>query len=780
VSVTTFYLYPASVVDLGGTRGQTGSYTDIVDAHDADDGFSTIYSQLCGAAATATGWSSFTLTPPTTGVTINWIRVHYVFWRQTWGPLGWNDVNAAFAGSIRPASSATYYTSTTRAVVDSGGSLVTYGAHGVNLIPEVNRNTGVWGTGTGPAHAYWEWTNNPVTASTWTVSDLQNLVVCFAFDSSKGSPNTLYNLDYSTTGGYPAYVATSIYVEVNATQAAASIEAQRLNASAFLHLFSNETEAVEVSLPLSAADADIGSTVALVHELGPSADGLGWLEKPWQRHYGMLLSKSIDPVGKKVTAKVLDLYRFHCNLWFPAVTDIGYTEEGQGVPYLDAGGGRTSYRFSTALGGTVSNSPTGRTKGYVQRQATDSLYAEVPFDKEKWSPKGLAFFRESFALIQNNSLSQGTTAFTGWLDTSTGGVLNPITVDWLFDVAGLRRCCGLVCTTVGTWAAIQQSVAGVGTGYMRVHIISAARTRTAAANRFWRLYDGANYWNDTTGAWGASANNPIATDTAPVINEIRHTYSKLISLTGPKTVTLIIVTQSSSLPGENERLYYANLWWGATKSGGVSSAGVDMQRPPFVTTTAYSYEAQDLLVMANPASARSWNPAQGTGFFRGETAWSDADMEVLPDVTVAQPTKIRMIALDYVDDSNQDAVFYWKYDANTSYVSFRRRVGGTNYRADAALTGSDRPSVGSVLRVAWRWQATGGELGLANYTIKVFVSTDSRTPITGSNTSAAWAPGTASFYLASGFSAQFDGWVRDVSVVPYVLPDDEVYRRMGV
>ena len=765
MAITTFYLYPAANGDADWT---SGSYFDIDDPWDAPDEWASAARLVAATNGTTSrnAFYCFGLSTPTTGLGINWIRVHLRLSNGVFGgvdPVSEPVINAG----VRPGNSATFYNSSSRTIVNTGGCATASGSYGITTLPHCNLNTGAWRRGSGWAQVYWEFASNPVTASAWTVSDLQSLVLAIWADSGKGSPGAGTILPPFDGGVEAGTYFTSFFVEVNATLASASIEEKRVMQSALLKLVRSGTEIVQVGLPALAADVDLGGIVGVSHADAPDASGAGWGRQPWERHSGFVLGKTIDLGTKSVVMDLLDGFRFHCGLWFPAITDLPYTEEGQGIPYLDAGGGRSFTRYAV-------NAGSAKTKGYVKRQASDTLYAEVAVDKEKWSPDGLAVFRESYAALLNNSFALGTVPPTSWANGSAGGTVSSVTSDFLFDAPGLRQCVSLV----GNYAGLYQS-ATLGAGSIRVHIISSRRVGTVGTGaRFYRLYDGANFYRDDTRTWQAGAwNNLLATDAGGAINEILDTWSKVIPVTGTKTYTLYIYVAGAS---DNERFYYANLWWGASTTGGDSSSGVDMRRPPFVTTTAAAYEGQDIPNFANPQAALAWSPTRGTGLVTLKTAWSDVDMQTGSAAGVL-PSKTRVVALHYKDGDNYDAVLYYKHDATTSYLVLKRRIVNVGeYFVFLTLTGADRPSVGSTMKIAWRWQALDGELGLGGYAAALFCSTDGRTPLKASGTLGAWTAALGTIYLASGFSSQWDGWVRGLELVPYVLTDAEIYRRRGL
>lgn len=768
------YQYPASVESQ---QWGVGSSSDIDDPWDGNDGWATRYGLDAANNGTTyrKAFASFGLGSPQTGISINWIRVHA--WLAIASAGGYWLAEPVIICGVRPGSSATYYDSASRTIADAGGRATGSGSYAVTTLPSYNFNTASWlGGSTGFAHVYWDFPVNPASGLTWTVSNLQALLVSVWADSLKGSPGAGTDLPPGAEGTAFGVYVTSLYVEVNANQAAAGIEEKRLAASAYLRLFRNGVEPVSLVLPLRAATVDIGDVISMAHPLAPAPDGLGWGVHPWERHYGMVLGKTVDPSGKRVTLEVLDLYRFFCGLWFPAITDLPYTEEGQGIPYLDAGGGRSFTRYATNAGNA-------KTKGYVRVQEKDVLYVEAPQDKEKWSPDGLAVFRESYAAIANDSFSQGSgTTFTGWTNSvgGTGYILAESTSKFLFDVAGLRRCLSISAATGGggSYAGVYQTTGSLATSYLRVHVIAERWGGSTAANLFWRFVRASDgwYWNDSTAAWQSGlVSNPLTT---MAVGEAKDTRSKLIpSASVSTTYTLYVYAEGTT--SDAMYVYYANLWWGATKTGGVSSSGVDMERPPFVTTTAAAYEGQDILTTANPATARSWDPTRGTGLMTLKTAWAAADMET-GSPSGAVPSKTRVLALSYLDASNYDVMLYYEDSQDISHLVLKRRLGDADYVVSVNLTGADRPSTGSVMKIAWRWQARDGELGLGDFAAAVFCSTDGRAPLKGVGTIAEWNPGMTTIYLGNGWSSQPDGWIRDVEIVPLVLPDEEIYRRLRV
>jgi hypothetical protein len=770
---TTFYLYPASN-DGPYTNCSPSTYLDIDDPYDSVTiGLGGTPTQCANFNAANDGASyrnakgSWGLTSPTSGVSINWIRLHVHKIVKVRQGGSW-VAEPKFVALVRPGGSSTYYASSSRTIVNTGGNLTTSGSYQITDLPSYNANTSTWGSGDNEnGHVYWQWSTNPVTALAWTVSDLQNLLVAVACDTGiTTSPASIgmAQLPPGSTGSNFDVRYGAIYVEVNANTAAASIEEKRSQGSAYLRVQRDPTAVFDMQVPLGAGRVGVGDVVPVTHRLGPTEDGGGWGRKQWERSYGIVLDKQLDPTGRSWRIRTLDMRQIHTRLWFPAITDLAYTEEGQGIPYLDQGSGRTFDR---------KNGTPASTYGYVLKQEDDTLYAEVPHDKEKWTPEGLAIFRQSYAVLKNNSFSQGSgSSFTDWTQGSAGGggTFAESTTDYIFDATGLRRAAKLTTDAAsGSELTLSQGVGLGADGSIRVHVIHKKVSGTTTTYFVWRLQRSSDsyYWNESSGAWqSGAANNALnVSGTDDVIEE---THSGVIPCdTSAATYTLTVYALHTASDEHSIIYYYANIWQDS------AADSVAAQRPPFVTTTAYVFEGDDLLYFDNPPSGRCYDPEKGSVTL---TLKAGFDHE---DLTATTP---RYLLTNYVDASNYDALYFEKVDASSCRVVFDRVVSGSSVgTAAATLTGDDRPSPDSIMKIGARWQATDGELDGSDYDAKVFVSTDGRTPVTGTGTLAAGATGTANLYFgATAGGSQIDGYLRDLDISPYVLTDNEIYARLGV
>ena len=752
---TTFYLYPAS--NDGDFNFMNPSlYSGIDDPHDA-----VTPSDYCALGAHSDGSTSrncrgsWGLTAPPTGVTtINWIRLHLAGGWKTSSGGSWTSEPICIA-LLRPGGSSTYYASSTRTIV-AGYS--TSGSYQVTDVPASSPY----------GHAYWHFATNPATASAWTVADLQALLVSYVADTSITTSPASIGMAQCPPGELGSNFlvrAGGIYVEVNAVAADESIEGRRSMGSAYLRFLRNPAAIFDMKVPLLAGAADVGDVVPVTHELGPTEDGTGWGREQWSRRYAQILDKQLDPTGRTWLIRAMDLRAVHTRLWFPGITDLAFTDEGQGIPYLDSGGGRTMGRINAAVESTY---------GYTPVQAEGTLYTQVAQGTERWSPDGVAIFRALDAEVKNNSFSQGSGAtFTDWTPVTVGsGTVGEGTAIYLFDVSGYRRYAVLNSSVTAESAARLRAVTGsLAAGYLRLHVKLMAMYLGSGDGLVYRLQRNSDnyYWTESSDTWGSAAvYNPL-TVTADTVTD----HQAIATTTGTTTYNLdILADNRSTTTGATgrfqARFYYANLWH--------STAADDLaaKRPPFITTSAAQEEGGDLLYFENPASARCWDVTRGSAKLSVKAAFAHGDL------TATTP---RYLLTNYVDSSNYERLYFEKVDASTCRVRFERVTGSTSRgTVTATLTGDDRPSVDSVMKVGLRWQATDGELGESDYAVKLYVSTDGRTPITGTGTmSAAGDASVAKLYFgATAAGSQIDGYLRDLDVSPYVLTDAEVYRRLGV
>jgi hypothetical protein len=712
---TIFWQYPNQEADFGPSGWIVDPLASIVDdpVNAPDDGDRTESAPIGSALAWQAMWG---VTPPASAVVITGLRLYARIWAHSENstPHDLTDVKGCtnVGGTI-------YYT--------AGQTILgTTGASGMN-----------------PAtYLLGSFATNPGTGLAWTLPELQAGVFGVEYTDQDVGSNT------------PRTYISQFYVEVDAQTIAQSIEGRRAEGSHYLLTLGRLHGTFEVMGPPGLVDLEPGAVVDVVDRLGPTAAGTGWGRKAWQRREALVLEAEWLPMVRRCRLLLFDLRFFRISLWWQPKTDLPYTEEGQGIPYLDSGGGYTIERSSVA---------------YVRKQATDQLYAAVPIDFPKWTADGLQIGGGGDVTeTLNNSFSQGlgggSPTFTSWTQgTTASGSFAEDLADYVFDAAGLRRS-AIVATgaTVGSTVYLEQAHTITGIEWGRVAILF--KHQGGAQVPHWQLQRAADafYWDDDAEAWAATpTDNELSLAKS---GRLDGEYSNVITFAaGADTYTLRVgyVTAGAVAPNQSH-LYFAALIHG-------TKAQVNGFRSLDVTTTTAVSRTRDDLQIANAAPVRWWEPSRGgqielriLSLFE-HAAMGDGDTKPLLFCQGA--------GADY------DAVLYLRTSPTEGRWRFHRRVGGVDYLADVVVA-SGFPELFQEHKLAARWTGPEEELNLGEGALSMLAD-------------GTWSEVTAAELLYLGeTSTVFVGWNPLTSVVgefvlqslrarKLCLTDDETLRELG-
>jgi hypothetical protein len=598
---------------------------------------------------------------------------------------------------------------------------------------------------------------NPATGIAWTIPDLQALVAGVEYVDQDFGSNT------------PESRLSQFYVQVEAQTIAQSIEGRRSEGTHYLMAFGRMHGLFTIVAPAQFLDVEPGTVIAVSDKLAPHPQGAGWGRKTWERRECLVLENEAMPMLRKARLLLFDL-RFFRRMWWQPKTDLPYTEDGQGIPYLDAGGGRAIVRNQ---------------KAYVLKQLLDTQYSEVPINLEKWDADGLIINGgDDIANTLNGTFSLGAgNVFTSWTTTTAGsGTVVQDLADFLFDASGLRRSVVMAqgATAASTAYLTQtQSINGTTTPFGRlVYIFKRDAATGLVSEPTWDLQRSSDswWWNDSGGgAWqvGAVTNGPGVTITN---GSVYYRASKLVPFgAGAVTYTLRIGYMAGGT-NRQAHFYLANLLSSA------SQGSLAAQRSVPVTTNATVTRIRDDVQLLNDSSVRFLDTTMAGGIeLTILTLFDHAEM--------ADGTNEEILFATGTASNYHDRLFYQRTNSSAGIWRYRRQVNGVNYDCDVSVSGTDLPVYGvgtsggghgqPLRKIAMRWTGADGELDLPPRTTMLMVNGVSGTP----NQAGAQQVMGASGVVYLGWNPNTSQW-GDITLLRMIvrkvcLLDSEVLRELG-
>lgn len=593
------------------------------------------------------------------------------------------------------------------------------------------------------------WTVNPATSVPWEKSDL-----------ASGAFGVRFELPATAGALNPSFKLGRFFGVLEATSIAADSSAVRVAGSTVLWEFSRAREPVKIVGPGDLADIGMMELFQLTHQRGRRPNGPGWGRKVWQRGQILTLSKSDDLIADRVS--IVGENRRHrlVGLWLPGLTNVGHSLDGQGLPILHSGGGPPTCERAQIK---WIESP-GNPSNYVLRAVTEDLLAH--------DRRGMAVESgDDTNLILNSSFSQGTgNVFDNWTNGESGtGTVTAEIGHVGVDETGFQRAVKVDVGITDTSVAVVEQVPAVGDDCRL-----AIRTYNAfGAGKLGVVIQrgaDAKYWNDGAETWDVAAVfNRIGNDAGGYKNWL----SKLIT-SGADTLTITIgyFGEAGSVFGGIGFFAYI---WSVDLIEGTDHVGT-----PIVTTTTAVARIEDIVPIPNNSVGRWWGHELGglswaMGF---SPLWNAADMAT---------AGIRIfLHVDYGNGNYAQVGFEKAHDAIPSRYIFSFLVSAVAYQSYFDVT--DRPdlepvrdrvvklsgyltgSLGEQDRTAWsfnlavndEWSDQPGQL----------VGQPAMDPVSTGYLGHAWSGG------GEGGTplAHADGFLRQVRVVPIVLPVEELER----
>lgn len=570
---------------------------------------------------------------------------------------------------------------------------------------------------------------DPATGSPWTTAGVNAILTRF--------------LSQTQVGFADLTRLTSAYIEVDGVLDPVHLGAARDVASRQLWLRRSLLPTIRGRLPFAAVDRQLLELAQWTHYAGPRPTAEGWGMKKWEREIGMNLSQEIDLDSPDLAVLVEDLNcrRFFLLDWDPGISEEPPGANSPGIPRLNAGAGRTFDRASKAW---IENGAAAA-QGLVQ-------VSEIPEDVEKNTTLGLLI---EGAMTNEQVRSSFVNGETGWTSAGEGSNGSAIALDTgtlLFDPDITPN--SLKFTAGNPIHVADLQVTGVATAAIADNAMVVVsfdhKDNSASAPLYYQAIRDVggvlSYWRDSDATWQAGATwNAMTGSTA----WHRH-ITKVINVgTNTPDCTLTVrvgIPTATGVAGQVNYLAHVQI----EKNRWASSR--------IVTAAAVVSRALDDLRLENHSDARVWPEQQGTTVIWFRPNWNSADIAGGANPDLLRPTN---------DASNFERLFY---SQSTGQFRFRRRVGGTNYTADftTALTR------GTLYKIGIRRTGTEAELGVAAYTLDIFVN-----GVKGASAVAvanpAWDAASTLFIGQDEVNAQHaEGYLTQRLSTPVVLTDEEL------
>ena len=421
----------------------------------------------------------------------------------------------------------------------------------------------------------------------------------------------------------------------------------RTSATTLLRLRRRPTRYVTLDVPPHYGYLEPGDIFWSSHELLPeSATGSDRYQTwPLVPLHIIEIRDRLSP--PQLQLKCVDLREVYCSFWSPFLTDIGMTDDLNGIAILDRAGGWRTVRDELAYG---ERPPA---LGYC---AFQEVLANTPIiDAFGLLIQG----GNDVNILLNSVFSEGGPGdtFTSWTKTTSGSAIG---VEWplytLVDANGFRRSVQLATYNAGENAYLSQTVSITG-GYFFAKVYykngGAYDDMTIRIHRS----DFNEYWRDSDETWQAAVqDNVIAPKTGSTEIYFRW-LSKLLNLGGVTTDITVSVGHfscASAIP-QISQLQAVELVSFEFQTG----AGYRNLLP---TKTAETTRVDNDTFLTNDSAVRVLSPTRGFVKLNFRPLWGNVDLNY------GESTQIKYIwdaAFDGVTDTQGFRCYYYRTGAST-------------------------------------------------------------------------------------------------------------------
>lgn len=489
---------------------------------------------------------------------------------------------------------------------------------------------------------------------------------------------------------------------------------------------------LNVTVPLERAlTLEILDRVWVESPYGPEPTGAGWGRLGWQKRPFSVQRIELDAENRSGRLRLLDRRPIDALVWETGYSrlDTARSESGTARFYPD-----------------VTRSFERASKVYHSSPADADLVVVTPMNEPAIGYDGELFEGSATNFLLRSSLTSGTTGLTLTGTGVNGSAIAVDTVALLFDPDitpnSLKFTAGDPHTSdlEAQWPDTESINVATYGQYFRLSIDHLDDSGATLYFRLKRLVDN-NFWDDSGSTWGSTVDNPITNATTRT-----RFKSKVIDLGGSNTVCqLEILQQSGGTASRINRVFHVQLENTRYPSSRIVTDDTKDSRGP---------TGWEMIQVSD--DRRCYWEEQGTVLAEVVLDWNSTDL------TAGGGT---VYSISYGTEP-QEFSHTLGYSVASGKWTFGVYINPNTYTA----TVTQAVTAGTVYKVASRWTADNGELGLTNYTYSVFVDGTKGTDATGEAPPAITWDGEA---LAFG---NVGGVIRRRLVRPYPMSDEEIAR----
>ena len=528
----------------------------------------------------------------------------------------------------------------------------------------------------------------------------------------------------------------------------------RTAASNLLRLRRRPIRYVTFDLPPHFGHLEPGDTVWTSDDLVPEAPTGTDRYDAW-RLIPLYVLEVNDPLSPpKLTVKCVDLREIYCSWWSPLQTNIGMTDDLNGIAMIDRAGGWNTIREQVSYG---------------VRPPGDDAYQEVLANNPVVDAFGLLCQGGGDTNhLLNSTFSEGGpgNTFTSWTPTTTGAA---IAVEWtlytLIDATGFRRSVQMATYATGEQAYMSQTAASMGGKilYAKVYYKNGG----AVDNLIIRIQrsDTSGYWRDSDSSWqGTPIDNVITPNTGTI--DTLFWISKEIDLSAITCdITVMVGTFSAVFNGgQIQQLQAVEL---LEPTGGDA---YQKWRGPLPTKATTVTRVANVTRIVNDSAVRVLSPTRGFFKFTFVPLFYHADL--------SDGQRKYVLCSDFDEGTNTQWIRCW-YERTTITSGKWSLTNTVGVAAELIVIGGDLLTRNTDYVIIGRWtSSTLNEHGAAGQAFDIWVNGVRGGQMLGA-TECVPLP-TCNVYLGSSYNvsdAEYaDGHVRFVTIDTRCPDEAELLR----